>query len=185
MPSTPTAASGAAADPAPTAVLTGREHPHHQRERVREGVTMALYIALSLLAVMVALPVEASTTEGNSPSRTILLTSLGLLVAHALAFQISARFAHKGQIREEHLDFLVSQLIGGAVVTIVAVVPVIVFDDATGMFISELVLVGFIASVGYASARMVPMSRTRAAVRVIGVVVLALGVLWIKSLTGH
>jgi hypothetical protein len=60
-------------------------HAARRRERVREGVTLGL----SLLAVMVALPLDVSPSAAASPATVILLTAVGLLVAHQLAFRIS------------------------------------------------------------------------------------------------
>jgi DNA polymerase-3 subunit beta len=57
------------------------------RSAVREGITMALYVAISLLAVLIGLPAGTLT----EPVREIFFTALGLLMAHTIAFQLSAR----------------------------------------------------------------------------------------------
>jgi hypothetical protein len=51
--------------------------------------------------------------------------------------------------------------------------------------IAELALLGFIAAVGYASARTIHVSRVRALLSVLGVIALVLVVLWIKELVHH
>ena len=84
---------------------------------------MALYIALSLLAVMFALPASVSSAAGASHAGILFVTSIGLLIAHQLAFRLSARLAH-GKLASEHAELLAAQLIGGLLVTVVAVVPV-------------------------------------------------------------
>ena len=53
------------------------------------------------------------------------------------------------------------------------------------MLAAELLLLAFIAGVGYAAARSVPLSRPRALVYVAIVVVLALAVLCVKGLVHH
>lgn len=156
-----------------------------RQDRVREGLTMALYIGLSLLAVMVALPRNVTATLEPNPAVTLFLTSISLLIAHQLAFRLSARFAHRGVIGAEHLDLLAAQVVGGLAVTTVAVIPLILFEGTTGVVIAELTLLAFIAAVGYASARTIHVSRVRAVMSVLGVIALVLVVLWIKELVHH
>jgi len=157
----------------------------HRQARVREGLTMALYIGLSLLAVMVALPRNVTAALDPHPAVTLFLTSISLLIAHQLAFRLSARLAHQGALGAEHLDLLAAQVIGGLAVTTVAVIPVLLFEGTTGVVIAELALLAFIAAVGYASARTIHVSRARALLSVLGVVALVLVVLWIKDLVHH
>jgi hypothetical protein len=157
----------------------------HRQARIREGLTMALYIGLSLLAVMVALPTEVAAAMNPHPAVTLFLTSISLLIAHQLAFRLSARLAHQGTIGAEHLDLLAAQVVGGLAVTAVAVIPLIVIDGRAGVVLSELLLLAFIAAVGYASARTGNVSRVRALVYVLGVIALVLVVLGIKELVHH
>jgi hypothetical protein len=154
----------------------------HRRELIREGVTMALYISLSLLAVMVALPPDISPAASSTPALALFVTAFGLLIAHALAFRISARLAHRGRLASEHLELLGVQIVGGLAVTIVAAAPVLLFGAATGVLVAELLLVAFIAVVAYAAVRMVPVSRGRAVTYVAAVVLLALVAVGIKNL---
>jgi hypothetical protein len=156
----------------------------HRQARFREGLTMALYIGLSLLAVMVALPRDVTAALNPHPAVTLFLTSIALLVAHQLAFRLSARLTHRGEIASEHLDLLAAQLVGGLAVTAVAVVPVLLFEGRTGVLVAELALLTFIAVVGYASARTVH-GRARALLYVLGVIVLVLIVLWLKDVVHH
>lgn len=51
--------------------------------------------------------------------------------------------------------------------------------------VSELLLLGLICLVGYRAARTVPVGRLTALLYVSVVVVLCLGVLWVKSLAAH
>jgi hypothetical protein len=167
---------------APGAVEPTHGDADHRRERLREGVTMALYISLSLLAVMVALPPEVSPAASSTPAFTLFLTALGLLIAHQLAFRISARLAHGGHVASEHLELLGAQTAGGLVVTFVAVVPVLLLGVSPGVLVAELLLVAFIAIVGYTAIRMVPVSQARAVAYVGGVVALTLVAVAIKNL---
>ena len=145
---------------------------------------MALYIALSLLAVMFALPASISSSAGSGHAAVLFVTSLGLLIAHQLAFRLSARLAH-GKLASEHLELLAAQLIGGLAVTLVAVVPVLVIGGQPGLLIAELALITFIAVVGYVAARGIPVSRARALLYVAGVVALTLVVIGVKNLAHY
>jgi hypothetical protein len=160
------------------------ERAASRSERIREGVTMALYIALSLLAVMFALPVDLAEAAGASHAGVIFVTSIGLLIAHQLAFRLSARLAH-GKLASEHLELLAAQLIGGLAVTLVAVVPVLLIGGTSGLLVAELALLTFIAVVGYIAARGIPVSRPRALLYVAGVVALTLMVIGIKNLAHY
>jgi hypothetical protein len=151
------------------------------RSAVREGVTMALYVAISLLAVLIGLPAGTLT----EPVREIFFTALGLLMAHTIAFQLSARFTRQGQLIADHARRLGAQLVGGLSVTALAIVPVYLSPDAMGVALAELLLLGLVALTGYAAARSIPISRIRAVAYVVGVVVATLAVLWVKLLVGH
>lgn len=155
-----------------------------RKERIREGVTMALYIALSLLAVMFALPSAFSSEDASSHAAVLFATSIGLLIAHQLAFRLSARLAH-GKLASEHLELLAAQLIGGLAVTLVAVLPVLLIGGQAGLFIAELALLAFISVVGYVAARGIPVSRVRALLYVAGVVGLTLVVIGVKNLAHY
>jgi hypothetical protein len=158
---------------------------NHRQARIREGLTMALYIGLSLLAVMLTLPSDLTATTDPHPAVTLFLTSMGLLVAHQFAFRLSARLAHQGEIASEHLDLLAAQLVGGLAITAVTIIPVIFIEGQRGILFAELELLAFIAIVGYVASRTGGASRARAFAYVLGVIVVTLVVLWIKGLVHH
>jgi hypothetical protein len=145
---------------------------------------MALYIALSLLAVMFALPASVSSAAGASHAAILFVTAIGLLIAHQLAFRLSARLAH-GNLAAEHIELLAAQLIGGLLVTVVAVAPVLLIGGQTGLRVAELALIAFIAVVGYIAARGIPLSRARALLYVAGVVGLTLVIIGLKGLAHY
>ena len=159
------------------------EESEGKRELMREAVTMALYISLSLLAVLAALP-QASTSESDSLWQTILLTAVALLLAHQVAFRVSTRLVNKGLLDASSVRLLGAQMAGGLVAAIAATLPVLVFGpDAVRA--SELVLLIFVAATGYRAARSVPASRGRALMYVVFVVLAVVAVLFVKSLVGH
>jgi hypothetical protein len=168
-----------------TAADTPEHARDHARERVREGVTMALYISLSLLAVLVALPSSLDPGTAANPALTLFLTSTGLCLAHALAFRISTRLVHRGELPAADLQLLAAQVAGGLAVTVVAVTPVLLFGGPAGVRAAAWALLAFVAAVGYVAARSAAVSRPRALGYAALVVALALGVLWVKGLVHH
>lgn len=160
------------------------EEERERNEVVREAVTMALYVSLSQLAVLTALPRDQAT-EDATLAWTIALTSVGLVLAHQIAFRMSSRLISKGSVLEPIAPrILRAQLLGGVVVTLLAVVPVLVLG-AGALPVSMALLLLFVMVVGYAVARSAPASRLRSLVYVGGVVVLVGLVLAVKSLVGH
>jgi len=152
-----------------------------ESEAAQEAVTMALYVGISLLAVLVGIP-SSSLTE---PVRIVLFTSIGLLLAHVIAFRLSARLTHRGRLVGEHVQLVGAQIAGGLAVTALALGPVLLFPDAIGIEVAELTLLGLVAGTGYVAARMIPLSRMRAVLSVLGLVAATLAALWIKGLVGH
>lgn len=157
---------------------------HERREIWREGFTMALYISLSQLAVLTALP--SSSVEGSSTlALTIALTSVGLVLAHQLAFRMSSRLIAEGSRLEPMAPrILRAQLAGGAFVTVLAVLPVLLFGAEAYRWSIALLLL-FVLWVGYLVARTAPTSRLRSLLYVGFVAILVVGVLVVKNLVGH
>lgn len=150
----------------------------------REGITMALYISLSQLAVMTALP-SAVAVADEDLALTTLLTSVGLILAHQLAFRMSSRLLTPGsKLHDEAPRLLRAQLIGGGAVTLLAVLPLLLFGPG-GYRLSIFLLLGFVMAVGYFVARTAPVSRVKALIYVAFVAMLVVGVLAVKSLVSH
>ncbi len=144
---------------------------------------MALYVSLSLLAVLVALP-SGSTAEAEHFGWTILLTAIGLLLAHQVAFRLSSRLVNKGLLDDESLRLLGAQTVGGLAVAVVAAAPVWVLGSS-GVQPSEFLLIAFVAATGYRSVRSAPSSRTRALLYTAVLVVVIFAVVSLKVLVGH
>ena len=163
--------------------------PAHQQELttevevLRESVTMALYVSLSLIAVLVVLP-QSVMDDVGSIALTICVTAIGLVFAHQIAFSISTRLVLHGGLGILGSRLLWAQLAGGAVAVVLAVVPAIIFG-ANAVTASVLTLLAFVCIIGYQAARSVPVSRFRALIYVGVVVVLVAGLLLIKSLVAH
>lgn len=161
----------------------GVTSPPSTHEALREAVTMALYVSLSLLAVLLATP---RSVEESSPelALTVALTAVALVLAHQIAFRLSTRLLNRGLLDSESLRLLGAQTFGGVSVVVLAAVPVLVLG-APGLRVSSALLILLVATVGYLTARSVPVSRPRALLYV-GVVVMAVVLLLaVKSLIGH
>jgi diaminopimelate decarboxylase len=155
--------------------------PEAVAERIREGMTIALYLSLSLLAVMVAFE-DPTHPETTGLANLVFLTAIGLLLAHLLAFRMSSRLVARGGRTDEHLYLVGAQLIGGGLVTLLATVPLLLLGSWPGLLVSELLLLALISGVGYVTARSSGSGRARSLLYVAGVVALTLVVLWVKSL---
>ena len=161
----------------------GAPHSGTALEVLREAVTMALYISLSLLAVLIATPTSAEESS-TQLAVTVALTAIVLILAHQVAFRLSTRLLNRGLLDNDSLRLLGAQAAGGIAVVVLATVPILVLG-ASGLRIAAALLITLVAVVGYVTARSVPVSRTRALLYV-GVVVFAVGlVLVVKALVGH
>lgn len=158
-----------------------------QRERlevIREGVTMALYVSLSQLAVMAALPTQQASQDPKL-WLTVALTTVGLVLAHQVAFRMSSRLVAPGSTLEPLAPRLLrAQLLGGAAVTALAAVPILVFGPAAYRWSMGLLLL-FVMIVGYLVARSAPYSRLRSLLYVGVVALTVILVLEVKSLVNH
>ena len=177
------------AAPAPGGLDVSREPERSPREAeraelIREGTTMALYVGLSLLAVMLILP-EDQAAGRWSRAGTLALASLGLLLAHITASQISARLVDGRRFKGDRAVVLGAQVLAGLGITLVAAIPVVILSGPDGVLASELLLLGLIASVAYTAARRSPASRVRSVAYSVLIVLVCIGVLWVKSLAAH
>jgi hypothetical protein len=153
-------------------------------EVARESVTMALYQSLSLLAVLLATPSPTGEDTRVEVALTVFLTGLGLLLAHHMAFRISSRLVNAGVLSPESTRLLRAQALGGLPVIVLASIPPLVFGVERGTAVSELVLLGIVALVGYRAVRQA-VSRGRAIGYLLVTVVVAGLVIALKLAVGH
>jgi hypothetical protein len=149
---------------------------------VRESLTMGLYITISLLAVLSAKPHDS----GTSAVLTLVWgTTLGLAVAHWLAFQLTARLFAGGRLPSHDRMTMVGQAVAALVVACLASVPLLLHVN-TGPALSRGVLAGLIGLFAFGAARHHGGSLGRASVYALVVVAIALAVAIGKYLiTGH
>jgi hypothetical protein len=167
--------------------VTGTPHRRlrdHAPEVLIEGFTMTLYVSLSLLAVVVAMPVDPAQDTAADLARIVLLTCAGLVLAHLFAFRLSSRLV-QGELPAEHPSILLAQVVGGLAVGVIAAVPVLVLGVEPGAVVADALLLGIVALAGYTVARRARMSRTRTVGYVLTVVVGVMVILAVKAAAGH
>lgn len=146
---------------------------------------MSLYIAISLLAALMAV----SDTAGRSDAEVagiIWGTTIGLAVAHLFAFRLSARLVGAGEVHRHDALIAVAQLAGAAMVAIVCSLAVLVMSASSELAAVRLVLAGYIALVGYNVASANGSTRARATLYAGVVLLVALAIAVAKNvLAGH
>ena len=123
-----------------------------RRELAREGVTMALYVSLTLLTALIAIPSE--DVPGTLGTAALIWGgAAGLALAHWLAFDIAARL-----YSTEHLDRL--HRLGGPVtlaaalaVALVASIPIVFAPDDIATELAVCVLSGILGLAGFGVGR--------------------------------
>ena len=93
----------------------------------KEAYTMALYVAICLLAALLAVPEDAAHTRVTG---IIWGVTVGLAAAHWFAFRMSARLVGAGTIRSPDVRLASAQLLGAAVVAVLASVPVFLLPQS-------------------------------------------------------
>ncbi len=139
---------------------------------------MALYVAIVLLAAVLALPAgdEAVEDEGIHGLALVGLvwgTTVGLALAHWFSFRIAARGFGHGILRPHDLAVAGAQVLGASAVALVCSLPALVFDDDTDIEATAVVPALLIGLAGYLAARAGSSSRVRSIVT--GAVALAGG----------
>src|SRR5690242_78595 len=157
---------------------------HEQRVELRkEACTMALYVAICVLAAMTALPASVAAHARVVP--LIWGVTVGLAVAHWFAFRVSARLVGAGWVRVHDVRAAGAQLVGATAVALLATVPVVLPGSAELEGV-ELLLAAFIALVGYAVARGGGATRVRGMLYATSVLVVAVAIAELKNrLAGH
>jgi len=156
-----------------------------QREQLREGVLMALYIGLSLLAVLVVSPSPDAEDTAREVAGTVFLTALGLVLAHQVAFRLSTRLVNRGELNTEARSALRAQWVAGLAVSVAAAIPVLLLGGDDGLLLSELIMLGLVATVAYAVGRAAGRGRLRSLLYVASLTLVVGVVLAVKIAVGH
>jgi len=162
----------------------------HAQELRREAYTMALYVAVCLLAALIAAPHDGVESHAIG---IIWGVTVGLALAHWFAFRVSAMLVSSGQVHARdvelagaQLELAGAQLAGAAVVAAAATVAIVVVPDSWEIAAVEFLLAALIAGVGFVTARSSGASGMRAAVYAVIVLAFATGIALLKNLlAGH
>jgi uncharacterized membrane protein YgdD (TMEM256/DUF423 family) len=150
----------------------------------REGITMSLYISLSLLAVISAFPTQNENSD-FSFAWAIALTSVGLIMAHQVAYRMSSRLlTANSKLHDQAGRVLFAQLVGGALVTALALIPALILEDSA-FFVSLATLFLYVMIVGYVIARSRPTSRLRSVGYIASIALAVAAIIFVKSLISH
>jgi hypothetical protein len=166
-------------------VVTGAGADHMQRDQLRtEAWTMALYIAICLIAALTALENVASV-----PGHVLGLvwgTTVGLALAHVFAFRIAGRLVHEGDLPKAERIISAVQLVAAAAVGAVVSVPVLLAPTEDELDGARYTCAAIIGAAGYLVARGAERSRIRAVLFGLGVLAVATAVALLKhALTSH
>lgn len=164
---------------------TGEEVAEHTlgQELRKEGSTMSLYIAVALLAALMAV----GDTTGRHIVEVIGIvwgTAFGLTLAHVFAFRVSSRLVSDGRIHPHDAKIIGAQLLGSALVAVVCTIPVVLLPETAELDAVRLVLAGYVALVGYQVATTNGSPRGRALIYAGVVLATALAIAVIKNILG-
>jgi hypothetical protein len=156
-------------------------HTDSEDELRREAFTMALYVAICLLAALSAVTDHTAESERNV-FKLVWGTTVGLALAHWFAFRVSARLVASGTARRHDALAAGVQLGGAAAVGLLATVPMLVLPESLQLDVVRDVLALFIAVV----ARSGGAGRGRSMLYGASILIVATIVAGVKnSLVGH
>jgi hypothetical protein len=150
----------------------------------REFYSAALYMALVLLAALVALPVER-LPDDQVLIATLIGTAVGLILAHWLAFRLASHLTEGGFSAASAAEEAGAQIAGGVAVALVASAPFVLLDGATALRIALLLLAAMPALTGLAIARMRGRRWLSSTITAAVVFAIAVVIVEIKAAVGH
>lgn len=160
-------------------------HDELRAELAKEGLTMALYVAICLLAGLTAVSDEVDHGEVRLLA-IVWGTAIGLALAHWFAFRLSARLVTPEGLTAKDAAISAAQVGGAAGVAILASIPVLVTSPTAEFDIARILLALFIALMGYLVARSNGSSRIRAVIYGAVILVVGVGIAVTKNvLSGH
>jgi NCAIR mutase (PurE)-related protein len=125
------------------------QHELHLR---REAATMALYVAVCLIAALVA--VDEDADHGQVRALAVIWgTTIGLAVVHLFAFRLASRLTAPGGIQRADLELAVAQIAGAAAVAVVVSIPVVLLPTSVEFDVARIELALLIAMAGAAVSR--------------------------------
>jgi hypothetical protein len=147
----------------------------------KEAWVMALYVAVCLLAALAAAAEKAS--DGHVRALGIVWgTTVGLTLAHAFAFRVSARIVARGRIRRSDANVVLAQLAGATGVAVLASIPILLWPATAEFDVVRWMLALFISIVGFEVARSSGAGRTRSLLYGVFLLVVAVTIAVVKNI---
>ena len=155
------------------------------RLAAREFFAAALYMALVLLAVLVAVPTESLPSD-EAVVGLLIGSAIGLTLAHWLAFRLAAHLTEEGGFAAQSAAReAAAQVAGGVGVAVLAAAPFVVLDGEAALTGALVVLAALPALTGLAIARLRGRSWLSSLVTAAVVLLLAVVVVLVKEGLGH
>ena len=155
----------------------------HRDHLLLEAITMALYVAVCLLAALIALGDPAEEHHVRAIG-LVWGTAVGLALAHLFAFRLAARWISGGTLTAGESAAALAQLAGAVFVAAVATAPIVLFGPSLEFDIVRLVLAALIGGTGFAAARGAGASRARSVLAGVVVLLVAVAVAVTKNYIG-
>lgn len=118
---------------------------------------MALYVSITLLAALAALPDDDPAGSGGVHGLALLGviwgTTVGLALAHWFAFTVASRGVALGARRLADLELAAAQLGGAAVVALLTTIPAVLLSDDLDLEVSIWVPAAVLGVSGYFTGR--------------------------------
>ena len=169
----------------PPLIPADSEGGGHRRALAREFFASALYVALVLLAALVALPRDRLPTD-RAVMATLFGTALGLVLAHFVAFRFAAHFtSESGRAGAPLIQEAAAGMAGGLLVAVLAGIPYVLFDGDDALLGSLIALATLPALMGGAIARLRGRSWTESLAAAGLALIAAMVVVYVKDFLGH
>jgi hypothetical protein len=166
-------------------VSAGTAADEEARLAAREFFAAALYMALVLLAVLVAVPAESLPSD-ESVVGLLFGSAIGLTLAHWLAFRLAAHLTEEGGFAAQSAAReAAAQILGGVGVAALAAAPFLLLDGEAALTGALVVLAAMPALTGLAIARLRGRSWLSSLVTAAVVLLLAVVVVMVKEGLGH
>jgi len=181
-----------------SAPLSWSQRIENSLEAQREAFTMTLYMAIVVLSVQV---IDEPSVSAWGDVRLIVGTSVGILLAHLLAFRLSgALFAapsdgedgeddgdgEDGGERLDELEVSTWAVIRAAtLVVVLAVLPYLILDAPWAATVSTIILSVIIGGSAYIVGRAYGRTNLRSWMYAAAVTLLALGIAVVKAILSH
>lgn len=157
----------------------------HRKQLVREFMATALYLAIVLLAALVAIPRD-QLPDDRDLVLMLLGTSLGLVLAHWFAFRLAAHLTANGGVHPPSAgEEAFAQIAGGTSVAVLASIPFLVTEGDSALVLALIVLAILPAMTGAAIARLRGRSWLASGVFAGYILILTATVVAIKNVVGH